>query len=207
VPQDRGTAAACPEGTVPANSRRDDDGNVHERAIDCVIFYEIASGTSATEYSPGRDVDRAQMARFVANLIESSGGELPADPPDAFSDDDGSFHEEKIDQLAAAGIVEGTSAGRYSPDAPVNRGQMAKFLVLAYEFVSDRALTEAGDYFADDESSSQESNINKAAEAGFAVGREGRYEEGGNVRRDAMASFLARVVDLLVAEGTTPVRS
>jgi hypothetical protein len=192
---------------VPADARRDDDGNTHERSIDCVIWYAVSTGTSSTAYDPGTEVTRAQMARFVANLIDQTGGDLPRDVPDAFRDDDGDLHEESINRLAAAGVVQGVGDGRYAPERLVGRGQMAKFLVLAYERVSDRRLTEAGDYFADDESSSQESNINKAAEAGFAVGREGRYEEGGNVRRDAMASFLARVVDLLVAEGTTPVRS
>jgi hypothetical protein len=201
-PQARGTDAAGPPASVPANSRRDDDGNVHERSIDCVIFNEVADGTSATEYSPGVEVNRAQMARFVANLIERSGGELAADPPDAFDDDNGNFHEQPINQLAAAGIIEGVDERTYAPDEVVNRGQMAKFLVLAYEFVSDRSLTDAGDYFADDESSVQERNINKAAEAGFTVGRDGEYQAAAPVRRDAMASFLARTLDLLVAEGT-----
>jgi hypothetical protein len=203
TPQSRGIDAACPSGTTPSDSRRDDDGNVHERSIDCVIFNEIANGTSASDYDPEVEVTRAQMATFIANLIDRSGGELPTDVPDAFSDDDGDFHEPSINRLAAAGIVEGRSEGQYAPRERVNRGQMAKFLVLAFEFVSDRDLTDAGDYFADDETSVQERNINKAAEAGFTVGRDGSYQATGTVRRDAMASFLARTLDLLVAEGST----
>jgi hypothetical protein len=203
-PQARAIDDACPQGRVPADSRRDDDGNTHDRSIDCMVWWEIASGTSSTEYDPEVEVTRAQMARFVANLVDRSGGDLPTDVPDAFTDDDGDFHEVSINRLAAAGIISGKDGDRYAPSERVNRGQMAKFLVLAYEFVSDRSLTDAGDYFGDDENSTQESNINKAAEAGFSSGRDGEYQPNGTVRRDAMASFLARTLDLLVEEGTTP---
>jgi hypothetical protein len=102
--------------------------------------------------------------------------------------------------------VQGVGAGRYAPRGLVERGQMAKFLRLGLRARQRPPLTAAGDYFADDETSVQEDNINKAAEAGFTVGREGRYDAGGTVPRDAMASFLSRALDLLVAEGTTPVR-
>jgi hypothetical protein len=49
--------------------------------------------------------------------------------------------------------------------------------------------------------------IDKSGAAGFTNGRPGGgYEPSSAVRRDAMASFLARSLDLLVAEGTTPAK-
>ena len=54
---------------------------------------------------------------------------LPADAPDAFADDDASPHETAINQLAALGLTDGTTATTYSPEKPVTRAQMAKFLV------------------------------------------------------------------------------
>jgi hypothetical protein len=36
--------SACPPGKVPANSHTDDDDNTHERAIECMVWWEIAKG-------------------------------------------------------------------------------------------------------------------------------------------------------------------
>jgi hypothetical protein len=41
-----------PAGKVPASSQTDDDGNTHERAIDCMVWWEIAKGRSSTDYDP-----------------------------------------------------------------------------------------------------------------------------------------------------------
>ena len=193
---------ACPPGRVPANSRADEDGNTHEAAIDCVVWYGISTGTSATAYDPGTAVTREQMAAFLARLIEISGGRLPDDAPDAFTDDDESVHEASIDKLAAAGVIEGKGDGRFDPAGTVTRGQMAKFLVNGYDHRSAEQIVVAGDYFPDDDADVFEPFIDQAAAAGFTVGRDGGYQPGATVARDAMASFLARVLDLLVEEGT-----
>lgn len=197
---------ACPPGRVPPNSRADDDGNLHEAAIDCVIWYAISTGTSATTYEPDVDVTREQMAAFLARLITLSGGTLMADAPDAFSDDEQSFAEDAINQLAAAGVIDGKGDGRFEPGAMVTRGQMAKFLVNGYDHRSAELIADRGDYFGDDNGNAFEPFINRSAAAGFTVGRGGGYQPDALVARDAMASFLARVLDLLVEEGTANAR-
>jgi hypothetical protein len=199
----RNLDAACPVGRVPRNSHRDHAGNTHDRAIQCVVWWEIAAGKTATEYQPNVPVTREQMASFVARLVEKSGGTLPADPRNAFSDDDASFHHASINKLAAAGLIDGTGGGRFSPNAVVSRAQMAKFIVNAYQHVSKRQLPRDQNAFQDDNGNVLEQFINASAQAGFTGGREGRYEPAASVQRDAMASFLARPLDLMVAEGTT----
>jgi extracellular elastinolytic metalloproteinase len=201
--QARSITDACPEGEggVPRDSRQDDNGNVHEFAIDCMVWYEIAKGTSATSYEPGTAVNRAQMATFVVNLIEKSGRQLE-EGGDAFTDDDDSVHEENINKLAAAGIVDGKGEGIYDPLGTVTRAQMATFLVKGYQFRSGILLEGNRDYFGDDNGSVHEDNIDRSAAAGFTAGRGAGYEPGADVLRDAMASFLARTLDLLVEEGT-----
>src|SRR5690606_5147151 len=87
-------------------------------------------------FDPNAAVTRAQMASFVARLVHATGRTLPADPPDAFDDDDGSVHEDAINQLAAAAIVQGTSARTYEPAELIDRAQLASILA--------RALTYAG---------------------------------------------------------------
>ena len=195
--------SACPEGKVPPNSHTDDDDNTHERAIECMVWWEIAKGQTDARYAPRVAVTREQMASFVARLIEKGGATLPSNAPNAYSDDDTSIHQDNINKLAAAGLVNGKGDGRYAPRETVSRAQMAKFLVNAYEFVSDKTLDGSTDYFADDDGNLLESFINKSAAAGFTAGRGGGYEPGQPVLRDQMAAFLARDLDLLVNEGTT----
>ncbi len=195
---------ACPKDRVPPNSRQDDNGNTHEFAIDCMVWYEIAKGQSDTAYEPRLAVTREQMASFLVRLIEYSGGQLPANAADAFDDDNESVHEESINKLAAAGIVRGRSDGVFDPGGTVTRASMASFLVQSYDFTSERFIVDRGDYFADDEDQpAHENNINRSASAGFTTGRSaGAYEPESAVTRDQMASFLARLLDLLVEEGT-----
>lgn len=177
--------------------------DLHGRAVDCVVWWKVARGRTATTYAPAADVSRGQMATFIANTVLASGGTLPGPSRDHFSDDDGSLHEHSANLLAAAGIVAGTGAGRYTPDAPVTRAQMARFLVSAYEYRARTTLTSTRDHFSDDDGTTHEASINKAAEAGFAAGTRTGYAPAATVTRAQMATFLARVLNRLVEQGIT----
>jgi len=197
---------SCPDGQVPPSGFTDIADNPHGHAIDCVAWWEIASGTSSTTYAPSLSVSRAQMATFIARTIEKSGGTLPETTTNHFSDDEGNPHEPNINRLAEAGLVAGVGDGRYGPNLSVSRAQMATFLVSAFEYRTGDKLTATGDYFTDDEGNAHEPNINKAAGAGFAGGTAAAtYSPSAPVRRDQMASFLARVLDLLVEGGDASV--
>lgn len=200
----RGIGNACPPGSVPEDEFTDvPSTNVHEAAVDCVVWWEVALGRTASTYDPAAEVERGQMASFLARLVLETGGELPSGDgaPDAFTDDNGSTHEVTTNQLAAAGIVSGKGAGAFDPGASVERGQMATFLVNAIEYRLGSPLAEGTNDFSDDDGSTHEANINKAAGAGLTGGTaSGGYEPGLAVSRDQMASFLARSLDLLVTD-------
>lgn len=199
----RRTDDSCPAGRVPSAGFSDTGGSTHAAAIDCLAWWRVTVGSGSGRYDPSGAVTRAQMASFIARLYELSGGVLPSSPPDVFDDDAGNPHQANINKLAAAGIVQGTGARSYSPDNVVSRAQMASFLVRAYESRTGTTLPPGGDAFAD-AAGAHAGSINKAAAAGFAAGTApGQYSPSAPVRRDAMASFLTRVLDLLVEEGHT----
>jgi hypothetical protein len=186
----------------PAGYSDVDPQSTHARAIDCVSWYSIASGTGGGRYEPSADVTRGQMATFIARTIDRSGGSLPTPTRDWFRDDDGTSHEASINRLAEAGIVAGRADGGYGPAAPVSRAQMAKFLVLAHGHRTGRSIEPRADYFSDDDGSVHEASINRAAEAGFTGGSAaGGYRPEALVKRDQMASFLTRVLDLCIEQG------
>jgi hypothetical protein len=196
------TDFACPTGEVPDAGFTDTEGIFHEASIDCLVWYGFSRGTSDTRFSPERDVTRGQMARFIANLVAGGGVVLPSDPPNAFTDDDGTAHELPINQLAELGVVGGTGGSRFQPNRAVNRAQMATFLNNAFAEVTGSRLSSSENFFSDDDGNFHEGNINAVADAGIAAGTSAtRYSPGLAVKRAQMASFLVRETDLLVELG------
>lgn len=213
VAEPRDIAPACPPGVVGEDGFTDVPAtNPFETAVDCVRHWQVANGWTTTTYAPADPVTREQMAAFIARLIQYTGGTLPAAPPNAFTDDDGSNFAADIDQLAAAEVVRGTSTTTFSPRQLVTRAQMAAFLVRAYDYRADQAglapLAPGGDYFPDDDGSTHRDDIDTAAAAGFAAGgTDGTYRPGDPVRRDHMAAFLSRVLAATVEAGMATVPS
>lgn len=194
------TEQACPTGLrldyftdVPASS-------VHGTPINCVAWWGVSKGNGG-RYDPLGSVTRAQMASFLAQAIGID--RLPDPPTDMFGDDDGTTHERNINRLAQAGVVSGKAAGRYAPNELVNRAQMATFLVRAVKFRTGQELTSSADFFWDDEqATAHKGNIDAATAAGLASGAgDGRYAPDATVRRDQMASFLGRTLELFVEAG------
>lgn len=198
---------ACPQPGVPSAGFPDVSADsVHRLTVDCLAWWGVTRPVNG--YKPAGEVTRGQMASFLRRVVERTGGSLPAGG-DAFSDDNGDTHEAAINALAAAGLVSGFGDGTYKPLAPVSREQMATFLVRAAEYRLGHALPSPADYFTDDEVSAHQAAIDKAAGAGVTGGTaENRYSPDLTVRRDQMASFLVRLLDLLVAsgKGTAPAR-
>ena len=193
---------ACePASAIPDSGFKDVSGNTHEANIECIAWYDITSGRTETAYGPARAVTREQMASYMANLAVEGGVRLPADPRDAFPDDNGSVHEGNINKLAAAGLVEGKTANRYAPRAKVTREQMASFIARVHRRVIGSLPASSKDHFPDDNRSVHERNINAIAELGIVQGRNGRYSPRDDVTRAQMASFIVHDLGHFVAAG------
>lgn len=203
VPDARGIDAACSPVEVPEAGFADvADGNVHAEAIGCAAWREITRGRTETTYEPADDVTRGQMAGMLARTLTAVGEELPAQPASTFTDVAGTTHELEIEQLADLGILVGVDGDTFEPDAPVDRAQMTTLLVQTFEYVAGFELEATGDYYADDDTNVHAASINAASLAGLTSGvADGRFEPDADVRRDQMASFVSRLLDLMVVEG------
>ena len=177
----------------PGGTFGDDDGNVHEGSIEAIAAAGITLGCNPPandRYCPASSVTRGQMAAFLVRAL----GLGPANG-DYFSDDEDSVFEDDINRLAASGITRGCNPpanDNYCPGGRVTRGQMAAFLVRGYGYTDDGG----GDRFSDDDASQFEGDIDRLATAGITLGcnppSNTRYCPDDPVRRDQMASFLAR---------------
>ena len=193
--------------------------------IDCIAYYGITKGTSATTYSPLMGVTREHMALFLTRLAGLVGIEMADDPGDpGFSDtgDLGTESQAAIAQLADLGITQGTSDTTYSPADNVTRAQMALFISRTMNLMAPLADGEIGlssttqygytpsDVDANDmdadigspfldlgrSSKDEHDAITNLYELGVASGiSDTGYSPGTDITRAAMAEFMAAALD------------
>ena len=194
--------AACPQQAVPDSGLADVTLDSHRRAVDCLVWWEVAEGTSATTFEPDRQVTRGQLATFVVRAIRASGGSLPEGEATFGDVAPDATHAAAIDALAAAGLIQGYGDGTFRPEEPVQRGHLARFLMGGHEHVTDRELPDSdGGWFSDTAGSEHTDAIDRGVEAGWVAGYpDGRFRPTEPVRRGHMAVFLARWLDQLVAD-------
>jgi hypothetical protein len=190
-------SAAATATLPPGGSFVDDDGNVHEPAIEAIAAEGITKGCNPaegnTKFCPKDPVTRGQMAAFLVRALG-----LPPTTEAPFTDAAGVF-EDSINRLAAAGVTKGCNPAegntRFCPHDYVTRGQMAAFLVRALGLppTTEAPFTDAAGVFED--------SINRLAAAGVTKGcnpAEGntKYCPHDFVKRDQMATFLTRALGL-----------
>lgn len=169
---------------------RDVNGGTHAPAIKALALRDIARGCSTEYYCPNRSVTRGQVA---ALLVRSLG--LDGTSRDWFNDDGSSPHQSAINVLAANGIADGCGDGRFCPNAPITRAQMATFLQRALDL---RTPLLSLKLFDDLGVSVHIPAINALVNAGITNGcAPDRYCPNQAVTRAEMASFLARGLDLV----------
>lgn len=196
-----GIAPSAAASLEPGGTFYDDDGNVHEGSIEAIAALGITRGCNPPiddRYCPAAAVTRGQMAAFLVRALE-----VGPVSTDYFDDDAGSVFEEDINRLAAAGITRGCNPpanDRFCPSSVVTRQQMAAFLVRGFGYVD----AGPGDWFVDDNGSLFEDDINRLAAAGITRGcnppANDNFCPQQPVRRDEMASFLARALELPAIE-------
>jgi len=96
--------------------------------IAAIAAADITAGCGAGQYCPDEPVTRGQMASLLVRAL----GLSPAEG-DPYHDDDGNVHEQDIAAITAAGITHGCGDGRFCPEDPVTRAQMASFLARALD--------------------------------------------------------------------------
>lgn len=211
-PPPRSTADACPPGALaPAGFSDVPRSSPHATAVDCVVHWQVTRGRTASTYAPRDVVTRGQMAGFLHRALVNAETRLPTPTKAHFRDSGRSAFDREIEELAEAGIVRGKTATSYQPAGTVTRGEMATLVRRA----ADYSLKQAGepvlppapqDHFTDDAGSVHEPAINTVAATGLTGGyADGTFRPATAVPRDQMASFLARLLDVLVDAGVTTV--
>ena len=183
-------------GAVALGGFSDDDGSVHEPAIDALDAAGILEGTECGEglVCPGEPVDRWVIAVWLIRALD----ETPSTAANRFVDvHPGAWWSPHVERLAELRITQGCTADSlfYCPGQPVTRGQMATFLVRAFDLEPSAS---AG--FVDTAGRTHAANIDALAAAGVTAGcatDPARFCPGDHVTRGQMATFLARALGLV----------
>ncbi|MCZ8515712.1 prolyl oligopeptidase family serine peptidase [Paenibacillus filicis] len=98
-----------------------------------------------------------------------------------------------IGELSRQGVVSGNTEGRFSPDAPITRGEAALWLSKALKLADPVSLSGFSDVPA---SSPYAKAVNALRERKIAEGDQGRFEPDATLTREQMASLLVRAFGL-----------
>ena len=166
------------------------------QAVACIYALGITTGTTPTTYSPGANVNRAQMASFLARFYKATTGTDAPITDTPFTDvETTSSAYNDIGRIYGLGITTGTTPTTYSPATNVTRAQMASFLARLYKATTGTDAPIADTPFTDVETTSSAYNdIGRIYGLGITTGTTPTtYSPATNVTRAQMASFLARL--------------
>ena len=124
---DPATYSACPtNASVPSAGFTDTTST----DVDCIAYYGITTGVTATTYEPSANIPRWQMALYLTRTASKAGHTLGSGADQGFTDISGyaADIQTAINQLKQLGVTTGTTATTYSPDDNVTREQMSMFL-------------------------------------------------------------------------------
>jgi hypothetical protein len=194
-----GTAFTVSVSGAPVSERFiDDNGNIHEAAIEAIANVGVSVGCNATldRYCPTRGVTRAEMAAF---LLRALGDTTPPTASGTFTDvPPGTWYTAAVERLAELGISVGYGDGTFRPAAQVSRAEMAVFLTRAFDSLPEG---QPAGVFADVPNDAWYAGaVEGIRVAGVTQGCATEplsYCPGAAVARDAMASFLARTLGLI----------
>lgn len=184
-----------------------DRGTTHAAAIDCLTTLTdrdgapILRGLTDGIFGTWRSVTRGQFASLVHRLLTvADPGLASAGVVAAFSDVDGTTHEEAILALADLGVLTGRSRERFAPHEPVTRGAAASTVARALE-VAGSGLSERPRHAFADEGETHARAIGALADLGVVAGTTSRrFATDEPVTRGQAATLLARAAQLLEDE-------
>ncbi|MGH9379901.1 MAG: S-layer homology domain-containing protein [Thermoanaerobaculia bacterium] len=166
------------------------------RWIETLLHRGVTGGCAAATYCPAAASTRGQMSVFLLKALEGAAYTPPAcvEGEEMFADVPASSPFcNWIEELAGRGVTAGCGDGDYCPGSPVNRDQMAVFLLKTLESPGYAPPACAG-VFADVPCPSLFANwIEDLVARGITAGcGGGNYCPSNPVSRDQMAVFLSR---------------
>ena len=88
-------------------------------------------GITETEFAPEQNISRAQFAALIRRALNMNTTSYQGNFSDIF---EGDWYVQEISAITASGIMNGDVDGRFRPNDPITREEMAKVIVQAYKY-------------------------------------------------------------------------
>ena len=99
-------------------------------------------GITETEFAPEQNISRAQFAALIRRVLNMNTTSYQGNFSDVF---EGDWYVQEISAITASGIMNGDVDGRFRPNDPITREEMAKVIVQAYKYKNNISeLPQAG---------------------------------------------------------------
>lgn len=199
---------ACPPSTIPAAGFVDvAAGSVHKADIDCIVWWEITTGTSPTTYEPNGLVTRWQMSLFLMRTFNWWGDDSIDGSDQGFTDIAGlpGATQTAINQLKQLGITTGTSPTTFTPYGTLTRWEMALFLTRLLSSLGVSLPDGSDQGFADIGSlpNATQTAVNQLKQLEITAGTTPTtFSPYDTLTREQMGSFLARTLRIAVESAT-----
>lgn len=126
----KGSEEEQPSQTMPFRDVKASDW--YAEAVEYVYSHNIFNGTSATTFAPDGTMTRGMFVTVLGRMAGVDPDDYSGETP--FSDVPQTMYYAPYVQWAAKyGITAGTGDGKFSPDAFINRAQLAVFFVRYFE--------------------------------------------------------------------------
>ncbi|WP_186667823.1 S8 family serine peptidase [Sporosarcina sp. BP05] len=159
----------------------------------------IIQGKTETNFAPNAQITRAEFTVLLARALDLPLKEYAG----TFSDVNTSkkWAYAAVEAAAHAGIVNGTTGGKFNPDAPIKREEIAAMVIRAIEYQDKTKLTnlDTPANFKDHGSIGAFAidSVYKANALGVILGNNGQFNPKNNATRAEAAVMLYRALDKL----------
>lgn len=170
-------------------------GQWYASAVDFVCEQGIMSGVSEDHFAPEQTLTRAMVVQVLYNMTGKTAAEK-----EAFSDvTPADWYYEAVSWAAENQVVNGVGDGRFAPNQPVTREQLAAIL-WRYAKIQGKNVTRKAELskFADADTVSAYAKdaMQWACGAGLINGMDGRLVPQGHATRAQAAAILMRFAKL-----------
>lgn len=161
--------------------------------IDRAAHLQLVNGYEDGTYRPSHHVTRAQMVKLLVNALH-----LEHEQAAPFTDI-GMYAQQTQNEIAAAyeaGLIQGTD-GKFRPNEPVTRAQLALMIARAYTYVTNSDVEAIPTTFTDTRNYNDEAQqaIQFLYDAHIVSGWEGRYMPNDATMRSHAAKVVVNFVD------------